>query len=322
MMNATTFNNTTPRSSPSSGLNIYAVLSPTFYLCLVIYDAIIAVATTLANFLLLVVIYRDPFRCLRTPTTFLIANLGVADFFVGALMGFGRTVEMYFLYKGHREPPYLNTFQYFIGVLAMFAAVCSIIAMSWDRFVAVTDHINYKNRITVKRVKLYILFIWLNASFMAVLPAAGVKKITFLYAYSYSHVFLPAILLTVAYVVVFRTLSQKLQTFNRRVCAGNSTNETRRNFQREKKLVLAIFLVLVVFYTCFFPFVVKVHLWFFCSQCETSAAFITYHFITNDILSLSSLIDPFIYAWRLQSFRKTFLTVLGLRQRIAVERPV
>ena len=204
----------------------------------------------------------------------------------------------------------------------MFAAVCSIIAMSWDRFVAVTDHINYKNRITVKRVKLYILFIWLNASFMAVLPAAGVKKITFLYAYSYSHVFLPAILLTVAYVVVFRTLSQKLQTFNRRVCAGNSTNETRRNFQREKKLVLAIFLVLVVFYTCFFPFVVKVHWWFFCSRCETSAAFITYHFITNDILSLSSLIDPFIYAWRLQSFRKTFLTVLGLRQRIAVEQPV
>ena len=112
-MNAITFDNATTSPSPSSGLNIYAQLSPTFYLCLVIYDAIIALATSLGNFLLLVVIYRDPLRCLRTPTTSLIANLGVADFFVGAFLGFGRTVEMYFLCKGHQEPQYLNTFPIF-----------------------------------------------------------------------------------------------------------------------------------------------------------------------------------------------------------------
>ena len=313
-MNAITFDNATTSPSPSSGLNIYAQLSPTFYLCLVIYDAIIALATSLGNFLLLVVIYRDPLRCLRTPTTSLIANLGVADFFVGAFLGFGRTVEMYFLYKGHQEPQYLNTFQYFIGALAMFAAVCSIMAMSWDRFVAVTDPINYKNRITVKKVKLYILLIWLNALFLAVLPAAGVRKLDFLFAYCYSHVFVPAIVLTIAYVVVFKTLSKKLGQFKRRGFTENPPTETHRNYHHEKKLVFAIFLVLVAFYMCFAPFFVKVHLWFFCSQCDRSPAFLTYHFISNDILSLSALIDPLIYACRLQSFRKTFFRVLGFRR--------
>ena len=320
-MNESTFANETSSSSPSE-LSIYARLSPTFYLSLVIYDAIIACATTLGNLLLLVVIYRDPFRCLRTPTTFLIANLGVADFLVGAFMGFGRTVETYFLYKGLQEPPYLNTVQYFMGALAMFVAVCSIMAMSWDRFVAVTDHINYKNRITVKKVKFYILLIWLNAIFLAVLPAAGVRKLIFLYAYCYSHVLVPAIVLTVTYVVVFRTLSQKLGNFERRVCAENPPTETRKKLYREKRLVLAIFLVLVVFYTCFTPYFVKVQLWFFCPHCENSPSFLTYHFISNEILSLSSLIDPVIYAWRLQRFRKTFLRVLGYGRNVVDEQAI
>ena len=323
-MNESTFDNDTSNSSsPHSELNIYSQLSPVFYLCLVIFDALVAFATTLGNFLLLVVIYRDPFRCLRTPTTLLIANLGVADFLVGAFVGCGRTVEMYFLYHGLEEPPYLNTMEYFMGGLAVFAAVCSIMAMSWDRFVAVTDHVNYKSRVTVTKVKFCILGIWINAIFLAVFPAAGVRKVNFLFAYCYSHFLFPAIILTVTYIVIFRTLSQKLRNIERLVCSpGNSPIDTRRNLYRERRLLLAILLVLIVFYTCFAPYFVKVHLWFFCTDCETYASFLTYHFISNDILSISSLVDPVIYAWRLQRFRKTFMSVLGLRRNVAVEHSV
>ncbi|XP_078375319.1 neuromedin-U receptor 1-like [Oculina patagonica] len=315
-MNQSTFDNKT------SELNIYFQLSPTFYLCLVFLDALVAFATTVGNSLLLVIIYRDPFRCLRTPTSFLIANLGVADFLVGAFVGYGRTVEMYFLYQGRQEPPYLNTFQYLMGGLLVFAAVCSIMAMSWDRFVAVTDHMNYRTRVTVTKVKYCIVAIWLNALFFAILPAAGVRKVNFLFAYCYSHFILPAIVLTVTYIVVFRTLSRKLPNIERQMRPEDSPMETRRNLYRQRGLVLAIFLVLIVFYTCFTPYFVKVHLWFFCADCEKSASFLKYHFISNDILSLYSLIDPVIYAWRLQRFRKTFLRVLGLRRNVIVELSV
>ena len=321
-MNEAMFHKNTSSSSTPSEIYIYSQLSPTFYLCFVVLDAFLAFVTTLGNFLLLVIIYRDPYRCLRTPTTFLIANLGVADFLVGAFIGFGRTVEMYFLYLGQQEPPYLNTFQYFIGGLALFAAVCSFMAMSWDRFVAVTDHLNYRSRVTVKKVKFCIAGIWLNALFLAVLPAAGVRKVNFLFAYCYSHVVLPAIVLTITYVVIFRRLSEKLRNIEQQVSSGNSSIDKRRNLYRERKLLLAILLVLIVFYTCFTPYFVKVHLWFFCDECEKSASFLTYHFISNDILSLSSLLDPVIYAWRLQRFRKTLLRVLCLERNNAVEQSV
>jgi len=109
-MNDAIFHNSASSTSTPSEINIYSQLSPTFYLCFVVLDALLAFVTALGNFLLLVTIYRDPYRCLRTPTTLLIANLGVADFLFGAFMGFGRTVEMYFLYLGQQELPYLNTF--------------------------------------------------------------------------------------------------------------------------------------------------------------------------------------------------------------------
>ena len=321
-MNDSSFDNRTSSTSTPSEINIYSQLSPTFFLCLVVLDALVAFLITSGNFLLLVTIYRDPFRCLRTPTAFLIANLGVADFFVGAFVGFGRTVEMYFLYRGQQEPPYLNTFQYFIGGLVLFAAVCSFMAMSWDRFVAVTDHLNYKSRVTVKRVKFCIAGIWLNALFLAVLPAAGVRKVNFLFAYCYTHFVLPAFVLTVTYIVIFRTLSQKLRNIEQQVSSSESPIDQKRNVYHERRLVLAILLVLIVFYTCFTPFFVKVHLWFFCEECEKSASFLTYHFISNDILSLSSLLDPVIYAWRLQRFRRTFLRVLGLKRNMVMEHSV
>lgn len=138
-MNNSTFKNGTGSVSRLPEENIFAQLSPKFYLTLIVVEALLASAVTLGNFLLLLVIYLDPFRCLRTPTAYLIANLGVADLFVGAFVGYCRTAENYFLYRGLQEPPPLNTGQYIIGGSAMFVVVCTIIAMSWERYIAVSD---------------------------------------------------------------------------------------------------------------------------------------------------------------------------------------
>lgn len=62
-----------------------------------IFDFISGTFIILANGFLLITIYRDPCRCLRTPYVFLIANLSVADFFVGVL-SFLRGAELTNLY--------------------------------------------------------------------------------------------------------------------------------------------------------------------------------------------------------------------------------
>ena len=285
-----------------------------------ILEVILATIVTLGNSLLLLVVYRDPFRCLRTPTVYLIANLGIADFLVGVLVGYSRAVESYFLYQGLQTPPFLNTTQYVFAGSAMFAAVCSIMAMSWDRFVAVADPTNYKTRVTAKRAKFCILAIWLHALFFAVLPVAGIKKLDFLVAYCYSHFLLPAVILTVVYIIIFKKLSTKLRSLDQVVRFENSTIDTRRSLDREHRLAVTILLVLIAFYSCFAPYFVKVHVQLLC-QCEKFTTFLTFHFITNDVLFLSSLLDPIIYAWRLERFRKTFKTVFSFRRNVTVVLP-
>ena len=138
--------------------NIYQQLSPSFYLCLVIIEVILATATTVGNSLLLFAICRDPLRCLRNPTVYLIANLAVADLLVGFFVGYCRVMEMFLLYRGQQTPLSLNTVQYIIAGSAMFAAVYSIIAMSWDRFVAVSDPTNYRTKVTVQKKKAFQKF--------------------------------------------------------------------------------------------------------------------------------------------------------------------
>lgn len=316
-MNASTLNNATARHSSLSDNN-EARLSPQFYLCLTVLEASLASVATLGNFLLLLVIYRDPFHCLRTPTAYLIANLGVADFLIGAIIGYCRSVETYFEYQGLQELLLLNTIQYVIGGSAMFVVVCTLMAMSCDRFVAVSDPFNYSTRVTVRRAKFGIAVIWINALFLTVLPIAGVKKLNFLFAYCYSHFLIPAIVLTLVYILIFRKLSEKLQSLNRIAPSKSSAQNTRRNLERERRLAVTIGLVLITFYTCFAPYFVKVHLWLLCS-CKTSVSFLIYHLITNDILFLSSLLDPIIYAWRLERFRKSFRCVLRYRRNATAE---
>ncbi|XP_068696681.1 melanocyte-stimulating hormone receptor-like [Montipora capricornis] len=318
MINNSDFENISgsfPPRSDDVDFDIHNQLSSRFYLSLVVIEIFLASAVTLSNFLLLVVIYRDPLHRLRTPTTYLMANLGIADFLVGAILGYCRAVENYIKFQDGIQPKFLNTAQYAIAGAVMLVIAGSIMAMSWDRFVAVSDPFNYNNRITVKRVKICMLGIWLNASILTMLPVAGVRKLTFLFAYCYSHFLVPAVALTIVYIMIFRTLSRKLQTLNKAVRSEKSVRD-ERSVHREHRLTVTIVLVLIAFYACFAPYFLKVHLWLLCS-CAESPSFLIYHFTTNDIMLLSSLVDPIIYAWRLQSFRKSFRYVLGFERDVA-----
>ena len=76
----------------------------------------------------------------------------------------------------------------------------------------------------------------------------------------------------------------------------------KRSLKREQRLTVTIVLVLISFYACFLPYFVKV--------------FLVFHFTTNEILFLFSLTDPVIYAWRLESFPKSFGRILAFKRSV------
>ena len=273
-----------------------------------IFDFISGTFIILANGFLLITIYRDPCRCLRTPYVFLIANLSVADFLVG-IVSILRGVELTHFYRGLGSLLIVNLVQYFIGAVSILAAVSTLLAMSYERYVAVIKPFQYPHKITNKKAKIAIAVIWINGLIMSVLPIADVKRENFLLAYCYSHFVIPAFILTAVYVKISRAVArqrEELKNVRESLTAANK----RKQLEKENRMFRAFVFILFIFYVSFVPYFIHVQILYFCS-CRNSYAYHVYYYVTNEFLTISSMINPFLYAWRLPKFSRSFHSWFG-----------
>ena len=273
-----------------------------------IFDFISGTFIVLANGFLLITIYRDPCRCLRTPYVFLIANLSVADFLVG-IVSILRGVELTHFYRGLGSLLIVNLVQYFIGAVSILAAVSTLLAMSYERYVAVIKPFQYPHKITNKKAKIAIAIIWINGLIMSVLPIADVKRENFLLAYCYSHFVIPAFILTAIYVKISRAVArqrEELKNVRESLTAANK----RKQLEKENRMFRAFVFILFIFYVSFVPYFIHVQILYFCS-CRNSYAYHVYYYVANEFLTISSIINPFLYAWRLPKFSRSFHSWFG-----------
>ena len=292
------------------------VLSGNLLLFLIIIDFAFGLIITVGNASLFITIYRDPCRCLRTPSVFLIANLSVADFFMG-IVSYLRAVELIYRYIGVADLTIVNITQYFLGAVSILAAVSTLMAMSYDRYIAIIKPFQYPQKITIFKAKTSIAVIWINALVMSVLPISDVKQENFLLAYCYSHFVIPSFVLTAVYVKIYKQIALQRQEL-KEVRASLTTANRRRQLERENRTVIAFILILFIFYCSFLPYFIFVQILYFC-PCRSSYAFGLYRYIANEFLSVSSMVDPFLYAWRLPKFNRSFrLCFQRLRNRNVV----
>ena len=277
-------------------------------LCFIILDFIFGFVIVTGNGSLFVTIYRDPCNCLRSPTTSLIANLSVADFFMG-LVSLLRAVELLYMYHGVPDMPVLNLIGYFIAAVSILAAVSTLMTMSCERYVAVVKPFRYRQLITIRRTKVTIGGIWISALVLCVLPLSHVKQEIFLLTYSYSHFVIPSFVLTAIYVKIYKQITSQRKELKEVRESMSSANRIRQ-LERERRMVMAFILILIVFFCSFLPYFI-LQILFFC-PCRESGAFHMFRLIMNEFLSLSSVVDPFMYAWRIPTFNRSFRSCFQL----------
>ncbi|XP_020609933.1 trace amine-associated receptor 6-like [Orbicella faveolata] len=271
---------------------------------LIVIDFVSGTIIAVANGFLFITIYRDPCQCLRTPSVFLIANLSVADFFMG-VVSYLRAIELIHRYfsLGNLVISILNMIEYFIGAVSILVAVSTLMAMSYDRYIAVIKPFQYPQKINNTRAKVAIAIIWINALVMCVLPIADVKRENFLLAYCYSHFVIPSFILTAVYVKIYKMIARQRQEL-KDVRASLTAASRRKQLERENRMAITFVLILFIFYFSFLPYFINIQILYFCS-CRSSYAYNVYHYIANEFLSLSSTINPFMYAWRLPMFNRS-----------------
>ena len=299
-------------SDPNYDFYVSIIDDSAFWLALAVSGFILALVIVVGNALLLFTIYKDPRKSLRSPPCLLIANLSASDFLQGLLsVSFVALRDVYRFEQVHM--PYVVVIKaiiYTVLTTTLFVSSYSIIAMSLTCYVAINNPMEYKSVITKKRVKIFIAVLWVISLTTCVLPVTNISEKTYTLIYLHTHASLPAILLTVIYINVFRALARRSRELQ--VNRIDVIVSSKHVLERERKMTFTIIIILALFYVSYMPQYVTLHLLHLCDSCQQSITFHKIDVVLSRFLFLSSAINPFIYAWRVPKYRLAFIECLKM----------
>lgn len=271
-----------------------------------IIDAILnvpfCIITTLANVLVIISIWRS--YQLRTPANMLLIGLALSD------LGVGLVVQPFFI-------AYLLSFAFhgadkFTCICAVglnLTASCltcvsfgTVTAISVERYLSLHLHLRYEEIFTVKRVRRFLVVLWLLGGLSPIILVFFVPEYK-------SHYFVVGIALcllisTVAYVKIHRIVRSHL----RQIEANDvRQREVSNNFGHRKKSAYNMFLVYCVLICCYAPYLVSLALGKIAGY--TKENWTAIHFALT-IVNINSTLNPIIYCYRMRDIRRAMFHTL------------
>ena len=281
-----------------------------YYISMAFGDFALAVSAVFSNAAFLVTVYRDPNRCLRTaPATFLMINLSASDMVGGVVSGFcSGAFNIAELTGSVGTAKVTISVILLVAVLTIIVSSYTMVAMSLDRWFAVSSPFKHRAGVSGGKMKVFIAAIWTYAFLFTALFVVGVPRDIVTLLYCHLHLSLPIVVLAVIYWQTYRALrfhSSQVQTLSQGNVAINVAHTIR-----ERKVTSAFLLVLMVFYSVFFPHFVSLHVILFCPPCIVTTSFKVLNSLSTKLLLANYSTNPFIWAWRIPKFRRAFRSVV------------
>lgn len=268
--------------------------------------AITALATLFANALVIVAVWKDPNRNLqRKPSNLLIASQAVADFFVGLIHD--PLCSWWILTFSSTAVHVIEA----VSSLFLVASVFHVVALSFDRYVAVAQPLRHNSIVTKKRVLAWCVIIWsysgIYMAYRTVLRELN-HSIVIINIISGVHTVLPSTVSVFFYFSLYRTLRK----YRKSASSLDESGQIVINaYRRERNMTKAMMVVLGLFLLCVTPWFVLYQVIGACPTCDDHKSVEMYLFaIFYYVFLLKSLFNPFLYAWRLPKFRVVFKSIL------------
>ena len=235
-------------------------------------------------------------RHLRKPSTYLIINLTVADLLVGTVTGSSMSFELHNLETDlvlEQDFSWQSFVQFTLQELFSVASLANISLISLERLHATL--FPFRHCLVGKRVYLIIilcswLFSLILSSVFVLLYLHASPSLLYVYAPYY---FLIILILTVSYAIIISTVKNNPLSPN----AGPVLST-------ERKLTVTLFIVTVASLLAFLPWAIwNVIAYHMRSKLSPAVVFrISKSFLT--LYLFNSIVNPLIYAVRMQEFRK------------------
>ena len=274
----------------------------------------LAPLTALGNGFLLLTFYRNSPSLLRTPSNFFIFSMAWANFLTGCVLEPLLAYRYYSIYLNNDLLLALRKVMSAFSIVTMNASIFSVCAFSWDSFLALSRPIKHRRWVTVQRAKVFIAFLWLYQIGFASLLFTNIPLSLILRLDLHLNTTLISSLLLLSYVCLYKAFKQRERkrerSFNSPKPPQMSFRTSKRSTKVERRMRMIIFLFTLVTTIPILPVTVVWYVTWYCSKCQRNQELVLAEKVLNQLVFIKFVLDPFVYAWRLERYRKALKRML------------
>ena len=308
MTNSTEYENSTSATEVTSW-NAYS----TSMAILAGINIFLAITASLGNTLILIALHKV--TSIYPPTKLLFRCLAVTDLIVGLISQPLYVTFLFSLFTTWNENVAIDLADEFFFRLLPAVSLLTSAAISVDRLLALLLGLRYRHTVTLRRVWVVIVCIWL----ISALPATGdtffeYPKLYGIAFWLFSALITFSLLVSVfSYVKIFKTLRYRQVQVHGNTQQGQRPNGggNQLNIARYKKTVYSIAWVQLALLICYFPYNLIGFLKLFRKLPFSNEIYIELpweSFVT--LIYLNSSLNPALYCWRIRDVRQEVKNII------------
>lgn len=274
-----------------------------------VLNAPLMLTSTAGNILVLTAIKKTP--SIRSSSITMLCSLAVSDLLVGFI------VQPFFLASLLTRVFLIERISKITAFCLCGVSLCTMTAISIDRFLALQYPMRYQATITAhqRALNTLIVIIWLhnfvfsgfyvwNWPLYFIMIATGVCLFILVSAFCYIRI----------YRIVRRHQIQ-IQV-QQQAAQQNTTEGDNSNMVRMKRSALNTFIFYIAMVLCYFPIIISL-----CVASITSKDLPEVWHLADTVVFLNSSVNPLLYCWRLGEIRKAVLKIFRQMSRRQADQP-
>ena len=265
--------------------------------------------TVVVNALVIIVIWKDPYKQLKGTSNYLILNLALSDLLAGIPGELLFGLSHWFPYKNVTTAAYISMY------LAFCASFLTILGLAVERLIVISSPLNSMDYVTSSYLSIGIMSIWSFAILLAFLPILGWPDSLDGYRVLIADAVAIPILLSLLvcysriYFIVRKTLYLHLTTPKERREQGLALTESARELEKlkrkERSVTCSVFILVGIFAVCWIPIIVMENINEFCKSCHYKKKYK----LSEALVLLHPLLNPIAYSLRTVKFRRALLKI-------------
>ncbi|XP_022798127.1 histamine H2 receptor-like [Stylophora pistillata] len=296
--------------------------------------------TVVSNTLLLVAIYKDPFKSFRKPVTYFIISLALVDLVTGLIVEpffavYYFACHFYQTFRPGKYFEYLFKISTFLSIIVLSSSFFLVLALTTTQYIAITFPHRYKILFTKKRVLVAVCCHFVYFAIFSSLQYTKIPADVYLRINLHLHPTVVGVLLTVAHIFLyksFRRFSQRSKAIRKRSSVSRSLNQrsegahgSKNETKHQKQLTVVALMLSALLILCSFPHIVAFYIFLYTKPMSFDFLLkISIALRVSDvILFFKVALDAYIYAWRHPKYRKALkdaLLCFRLRKSVVRDR--